>query len=84
MTRAAVAAKEHPGRRGRSVDRPLSRAGGVIASKPMSDDLEDGGVPVGVNGGLDSFENGGKHPSETAAKEGANGKEDFEWPDDVF
>jgi hypothetical protein len=90
ITRAAIAAKKHPGRaKNRSVSPPP--ANGYIKTTVVEESVSvkpgENGIPKlpkGANGSFESLEELGVEPDEVELL-GRNGKKaSFEWPDDVF
>ena len=90
ITRAAIAAKKHPGRaKSRSGSPPPGN--GYVKSITVEETVSvkpgENGIPKlprGANGSFDSLDELGLEPDEVEVL-GRNGKKaSFEWPDDVF
>ena len=92
MTRAAVAAQQHPGRlAGRSVSPPpangLTKTTIMEGTEAFSVVPGEGGIPAlprGANGSFESLDELEASVNGVEVLRGGETRDSFEWPDDVF
>ena len=90
ITRAAIAAKAHPGRmKSRSISPPpgngfvkTTTVEETVSVKPGANGVPK--LPKGANGSFESLEDFGVQPDEVEVLGRKGKKASFEWPDDVF